>query len=192
MGAPGPFLFGGRWFNSGCASACCGNVCGIVLRGPVASIGQVLVDGDPVDPSAYRVDVAGGAWWLVRTDGECWPSCQNMAADVDQEGTFEVVYGLGIALPPALAVATALLACEYAKYLSGGRCVLPPKMTRLARQGVEIEVAPPEPAQGRTGIKMVDDVIHSLNPSGRFAPPRIMSPDLPEGCDRITVVAAGG
>ncbi len=188
----GPFLFGGQWFNAGCATACCGNsACAIVLRGPVASIGQVQVDGDVVPPSAYRVDVTGGAWLLVRVDGECWPTCQNMRLDVDQPGTFEVVYGYGKPLPPALQIATALLACEYAKYLSGGGCALPAKMTRLARQGVEVEVAPPEPAEGRTGIKLVDEVITALNPSGRKSPPVVMSPDLPENCDRITVVPVG-
>jgi hypothetical protein len=64
-------------------------------------------------------------------------------------------------------------------------------MTRLSRQGVEVEVAPADPAAGTSGIKFVDDVVAMLNPSGRKAPPRVMSPDLPESCDRYTVVPAG-
>lgn len=188
----GPFLFSGRWFNAGCVSACCGNSsCAIVLRGPVASVSMVLVDGEVVLDSAYRVDVVNGVYLLVRIDGECWPACQNMSADVTETGTFEVTYGVGTELPPALMIATALLACEYAKHLNGAACSLPAKMTRLSRQGVEVEVAAPDAVAGSTGIKMVDEVIHALNPGRRQAPPRVMSPDLPETCDRYTVISAG-
>lgn len=189
LGLPGgPFLFGGRWFNGGCATACCGSsACAVVLRGPVAEVEQVLVDGEAVLPSAYRVDVANGAWLLVRTDGLCWPACQNMTADVTEPDTFEVTYGLGTEVPEALAIATAVLACEYAKNLSGGVCSLPSKMTRLTRQGVEVELAASDPTNGTTGIKIVDDVVGALNPSALRSPPRVMSFDLPETCDRFTI-----
>jgi hypothetical protein len=193
LGAPGgPFLFGGRWFNSGCASACCGNrACAIVLRGPVAYVDNVMVGDEEVPASAYRVDVTNGTYLLVRIDGECWPTCQNFTAEPGEEGSFVVTYGIGRDLPVALQVATALLACEYGKGLSGGACKLPAKMTRLSRQGVELEVASPEPDDGKTGIREVDDVINALNPSRRQRPPLLLSPDLPENCDRVTVVAAG-
>lgn len=188
----GPFLFAGRWFNGGCATACCGSsACAVVLRGPVAEVDEVLVGGGVVAPSAYRVDVTNGAYLLVRTDGECWPACQNMTASPDEADTFEVTYGLGTEVPEALAIATALLACEYAKHLTGGACKLPAKMTRLSRQGVEVEVAAPDPANGTTGIKMVDDVVATLNPGKLRQPPRVMSLDLPEGCDRTTVWVGG-
>jgi hypothetical protein len=193
LGTPGgPFLFAGRWFNDGCGSACCGtSACAVVLRGPVASVDEVLVDDEVIPPSAYRVDVTGGVYLLVRIDGECWPMCQNFTAEPGEPGAFEVTYGQGLALPVALQVAVALLACEYAKHLAGGKCALPAKMTRLSRQGVEVEVAAPDPASGTTGIKMVDDVIQALNPSKRQRPPMVLSPDLPEACDRATVVPAG-
>lgn len=194
LGVPGgPFLFGGRWFNAGCASACCGNsACAVVLRGPVASIDEVLVDGEEVPSSAYRVDVTGGAWLLVRVDGECWPTCQNFSLASTEPGTFEVTYGFGRELPEALAIATAMLACEYGKSLTGGACALPAKMTRLSRQGVEVEVATPNPVEGESGIKAVDDVVAALNPSRRKSPPLLFSPDLPESCDRMTVIGVGG
>jgi hypothetical protein len=86
---------------------------------------------------------------------------------------------------------TGMLACEYAKSLTNQPCSLPAKMTRLSRQGVEIEVAPADPEDGRTGIKAVDDVIAALNPSRRKAPPMILSPDLAGECDRYTVVYPG-
>jgi hypothetical protein len=192
-GPSGPFLFGGRWFNAGCGTACCGaRACAVVLRGPVASIDEVLVDGDEVPSSAYRVDVTDGTYLLVRVDGECWPVCQNFSRETEQDGTFEVAYRIGSEPPAALLIAAALLACEYAKGLTGGACRLPARMTRLTRQGVEVEVEPASPDEGRTGIREVDDVIASLNPSRRQRPPLLLSPDLPERCDRVTVVPVGG
>lgn len=193
LGQPGgPFLFAGRWFNAGCSSACCGtSACAVVLDGPVASVDEVIVGEDVIPASAYRVDVTGGTYLLVRVDGQCWPLCQNFTADPGKLGSFEVTYHRGRTLPEALAIATALLACEYAKHLAGGACALPARMTRLSRQGVEVEVAPPNPALGLTGIKVVDDVVFSLNPTRRQRPPLVLSPDLPPACDRQTVVYPG-
>lgn len=190
--AGGPFLFGGRWFNSGCTSACCGsNACAIVLRGPIAAVDEVLIDGEAVPSSAYRVDVMGGAWWLVRTDGDCWPTCQRASANSGEEGAFEVTYDFGRALPESLSIATAMLACEYVKLLTTGTCSLPARMTSLTRQGVTVEVDSDNPHDGTTGIKYVDQVISTLNPGRRQYPPVILSPDMPEACDRMTVIGPG-
>lgn len=193
LGVPGgPFLFGGRWFNSGCASACCGNsACAIVLRGPVASIDEVMVGEEIVPPSAYRVDVTAGVYLLVRVDGECWPMCQDFRADEGQEGSFVVSYGIGQPLPLALQIAAAMLACEYSKALTGGPCKLPSKMTRLSRQGVEVELEAPDADGESTGIREVDQVVAMLNPTRRASPPMLFSPDLPENCDRMTVIGTG-
>lgn len=190
----GPYLYGGAWFNApaGCSSSCCGSAgCAIVLRGPVATIEEVLIGDEVVPASAYRVDVASGAWLLQRVDGDCWPGCQNMAANEGEPGTFAVTYGAGRALPAMLRIAAGLLACEYGKFLTGGACSLPAKMTSLTRQGVTVEVEPPDPDNGRTGIRMVDDVISTLNPSGRQRPPVVLSLDQPEACDRVTMIYPG-
>lgn len=192
LGVPGgPFLFGGRWFNSGCASACCGNsACAIVLRGPVASVDEVMVGEEVIPPSAYRVDITGGAWLLVRVDGECWPTCQDFRADEGEEGSFSVTYGFGQVPPRSLLVAAAQLACEFASGLAGGPCKLPSKMTQLTRQGVTVELEAPDAGE-KTGIREVDMIVAALNPTGRKAPPVLYSPDLPENCDRITVIGVG-
>lgn len=195
----GPFLFGGRWFNAGCGSACCGrNACAVVLRGPVAAITAVVVDGETVPSSAYRVDVRQGTYLLVRVDGACWPSCQDWTAGPDEVGSFEVTYQIGTTLPEALKVVTALLACEYLKSLQAdSSCRLPARMTSLSRQGIEVELADVD-QQGRltsiglTGIREVDDVVRALNPSGRQRPGYVLSPDAPGNCDRVTTIAAGG
>lgn len=189
----GPYLFGGVWRNCGCGTGCCCRpMCSIVLRGPVASVTEILVDGEEVPSDAYRVDATQGAYHLVRLDGTCWPTCQDFQAAEDAAGAFLVTYEIGLPLPPALELAAAILACEYAKSLTGGICKLPAKMTRLSRQGVEVEVEAPSPEDGRTGIKDVDDVVAALNPNGRQALPVLLSPDLPEACDRVTVVHPGG
>jgi hypothetical protein len=187
LGFPGgPFLFGGRWFNAGCNTACCGDsACAVVLRGPVAAVDEVVVDGEVVPASAYRVDVTRGTYLLVRVDGECWPVCARSDED------FSVTYDLGVPIPEALAVATAILACEYGAFLAGGACRLPSRMTSLTRQGVSVELEAPNAAGGTTGIREVDDVVLALNPSRRQSPPILLSPDLPETCDRMTIIAAG-
>jgi hypothetical protein len=192
LGQPGgPFLFDGRWFNAGCASACCGNrACAIVLRGPVASVEEVVVGDETIPASAYRVDITGGAYLLVRIDGECWPTCQDFSTEVGEPGSFAVSYSIGREIPLALQIAAAMLACEYAKAITGGPCKLPARMTRMSRQGVEVEIESPN-TPGSTGIKYVDNVVASLNPSGLKSPPLILSPDLPENCDRVTVIGAG-
>jgi hypothetical protein len=189
----GPYLFAGVWRNCGCGGGCCCQpMCSVVLRGPVAGIVEVLVDGEEVPSDAYRVDATAGAYHLVRLDGQCWPTCQTFTAAEDAAGAFAVTYLYGRELPEALEVAAALLACEYAKGLTGGACKLPARMTRLSRQGVEVEVTPPEPDGLLTGIREVDAVIAALNPGKRQGPPVLLSLDLPELCDRTTVVQAGG
>lgn len=192
LGVPGgPFLFGGRWFNAGCASACCGDQgCAVVLRGPVASIDEVTVGTDVIPASAYRVDITAGTWLLVRVDGECWPSCQDFVADEGEVGAFAVTYLYGEPVPEALAIATAMLACEWAKGLAGGICQLPSRMTQLSRQGVTVELDAPDAGE-KTGISHVDMIVALLNPNKRANPPLLLSPDLPERCDRMTVIGAG-
>lgn len=187
----GPYLMGGVWRNCGCGKGCCCRPrCAIALRGPVNGIVEVMVDGSEVPDTAYRVDVTQGTYWLVRLDGTCWPTCQDFQADEDDG--FSVTYEIGLELPEALAIATALLACEYGKSLTGGNCRLPARMTSLNRQGVTVEVEPARPDEGLTGIREVDDVVAALNPGKRAYPPMILSPDLPEMCDRRTVINVGG
>lgn len=188
----GPYLHDGLWHNCCRRSPCCDVTCAVVLRGPVHSITEVLVNGVVVPSESYRVDVTQGAYRLVRLDGTCWPTCQNFQADEADDGAFVVTYEIGLPLPVALEVATAILACEYAKGLVGSACKLPAKMTRLSRQGVEVEVEQPSPDDdSRTGIPAVDRVIASLNPSKRRGPVIVMSPDLEETCDRFTVIHPG-
>jgi hypothetical protein len=187
---PYPFLYGGQWFNAcGCGPGCCCKAsCEVLLPGPVASVSKVLVGGVAV--TTYRVDIAEGAYHLVKTSPGCWPTCQNF----DQPGTgadaFEITYTRGIAVSSAVVGATMLLSCEIAKGLAGADCALPQRMQSLTRQGVTAEFIVNELDINtfQTGIQAVDMVIRAENPSRRTRPPVVLSPDMPGGRDRITII----
>jgi hypothetical protein len=148
-GVPGAWGF--SWWNENGDSCGCGSLSRVKLAGyPVREIVEVLIDGDVLDPvdeqgnPNYRLD---GWRWLTRMDApgppvlpRRWPSCQNMALDSDQAGTFEVTYLSGIDPPPIGRTAAAELACQLFLACGGGAgCQLPAGVTRVVRQGVEID-----------------------------------------------------
>ena len=178
-----PYTVGGLWFNCTCGCngslGCCSCVprCQVWLPGPVAAVSGVSVDGDMVPVDSWRVD---NGRWLVRTDGDCWPECQDYNVD-SGEGTFFVTYQVGIPVPSVVAQAAGELACEWAKSCQGQPCRLPQRVQSVTRQGVSVSMVPIDVllSHGFTGIETVDQVIRSLNPSGLTGRMRISSPDLP-------------
>lgn len=167
----------GQWVNScGCASGDCSctALCEAILPGPVGAITEVRLDGAVLDPSAYRVDNGNR---LVRTDGECWPRCQDMAAAVTEEGTFAVTYYLGVAPNALLDFAAGVLAKEYALACLGDECRLPSNVTAITRQGVSYQMNADPFVNGFTGIDEVDAVLRIYNPNGLRMAPVIASPD---------------
>lgn len=179
-----PVIEGGQWYNRpyiGGEGTCCTSAhCEVALEGPTtkAQVTSVTVDGVVVDADSY---VVMDGYLLVRTDGACWPACVNYR---DQSpAAFTVTYGRGLAIPPAVQGAFERLACELAKACTGAACALPQRMTRLTRQGVEIELEQVDTDTPGglllTGIKDVDDVIRAVNPHRLTAPPVVMSLDLP-------------
>jgi len=174
-----PFVDNGIWRNCGCTGGCsCSAACEVPLQGPVAVIDTVLIDGVVLDPSAYRVDNDS---ILVRTDGACWPECQDMALDNDAVGAFAVTYQIGIPVPRAGQIAAGKLACEFARACAGvGECALPQQLISLSRQGVEVQVADPTTLleNGLTGIADVDLWIRAVNPGRLQSRPRVLSGDV--------------
>lgn len=168
----------GVWRNCACVGACsCAARCELILPGPVASITEVSVDGVVVAPSGYRVD---NGRILVRTDGECWPECQDFNESSElAEDTFFVTYERGEAVPVGGQIAAGKLACEYAKACTTG-CKIPGNLASLTRQGVEVQVLDPAATltDGYTGIHDVDLWLRSVNPFKRVQRPRLYSPDL--------------
>ncbi|MEC3994985.1 hypothetical protein VSR01_16190 [Actinacidiphila sp. DG2A-62] len=182
----------GMWRNASpcaCRSSCsCGELCEVKLPGPVYDVLSVAVDGEDLVPEAYRVDAPG---LLVRTDGECWPTCQDMAASEGAPGTFTVTYRWGLPLDAAAIAAVSDLTCELVKTClpagSCGPCRLPGNVTKLARQGSTVTtrqgvtVSDFDPtvvfASGRTGVPLVDLWLTTVNPHGLASPSRVYSPD---------------
>lgn len=186
-----PYLLNGQWRNCWCGCGpgngpgCCSCEprCQVYLPGPVASVTQVTVDGFLVDPSAYRVD---DNKWLVRTDGDCWPECQDLNVDaglgVFHDRTMTVTYVRGYTVPPSVLNAAGTLACEYVKGCAGGPCRLPGRLSTVARQGVQLTFQNIDILirDMFTGIPEVDMVIKAYNPFALARPMRMWSPDLPQ------------
>lgn len=189
---PMPFLYGGNWYNAcGCGSGCCCRPhCEVILPGPVSEIVEVLVHGEVVPDTDYRVDVAEGGYHLVKTTSGCWPTCQDFNEPADGAHAFAITYTRGPAVPDTVLGATGLLACEVAKGIVGAACALPQRMQSLSRQGVTAEflVNEIDVDTFQTGIQAVDMVIRAVNPSRRTRPPAIYSPDMPGGRDRMTII----
>ncbi|QKW06931.1 hypothetical protein HUT18_11535 [Streptomyces sp. NA04227] len=181
----------GQWRNAsvcGCSSGCsCGELCEVYLPGPVYDIVSVDIDGEVLarpDPDndvigGYRVDAPG---MLVRTDGECWPSCQDMAAPPSTPGTFTVTYRTGLPLDEAAIAAVSELTCHYIKGCGGGSCGCKgnKNVSRLNRQGFEMEFADPTViySEGRTGLPMADAWLAAVNPGRLASASRVYSPDF--------------
>jgi hypothetical protein len=172
-----PVLAGGDWHNLTCGGRCsCKADCEVALDGPVADVVDVLIDGVSVPATAYEVH---DRFLLVRTDGDCWPTCQVFGQEIPG---FEVTYLRGDPIPDHIQHALNVLGCEYAKACVGRPCGLPSRMTRLTRQGVEVTIADiPKDGKGRirTGLRLVDDAIDADNPFNITERPTVFSPDLP-------------
>lgn len=190
----GPILIGGQWFNLGCGQ--CGDMCScsntpaLILPGPVASVDEVRIDGQPLDPDAYRVD---NHRLLVRTDGGDWPTCQDQAADpaVD-DNTFQITYQRGIPVPVGGQLAAGVLAVEFAKAACRDKdCQLPQRVQSVSRQGVTVAIldAFDDIDTGHTGIWLIDSWVASVTKSPAVS--RVYSPDIPRSRPRRTTWTAG-
>jgi hypothetical protein len=169
----------GLWMNAcGCRNdgCSCVKVEEVILPGTVGRVDEVLLDGEVLDPSAYRVDDFRK---LVRTDGGSWPVCQDMNAD-GGEGTFFVTYLDGNPVDGVGAYVGGLLAAEYAKACQGADCALPSNVRNVTRQGITQELDPEMFQNGLTGERAVDAYIRMWNPQDTL-PSGIYSPDAPRG-----------
>lgn len=175
-----PWLNGGVWTNispCNCPDDCwCAKAEEIPLPYPVCEVSEVLIDGEILPASGYRVD---DFKMLVRTDGEAWPRCQS-AADLGEPDTFGVTLTYGRPVPALLKAAAAELACQLIKACVGSPCQLPQRISNISRQGVTIGYIDPQEfwRDRRTGIYIVDLAIQTLNPHRLTRKPQIYSPDV--------------
>lgn len=176
-----PYTANGVWRNAsvcGCGGSCaCGELCEVRLQTPVYAITSVTIDGITLDPAAYRVDAPGN---LVRQDGECWPSCQDLGAPDGAEGTFVVEYQVGLQLDDAAIAAVSAYTCELIKAAHPEcDCQLPQRVTQISRQGVTMQLIDPQDflENGLTGVTLTDMWLRTVNPNRLTGPGRVMSPD---------------
>lgn len=152
----------------------------VLLSGyPVREVTQVKIDGAVVASTEYRLERYR---WLVRKNGEAWPSCQDLSIDDTEEGTWSVSYTFGQE-PPLLGVEAANeLACQLYQSCNGGdeNCAIPAGAVRLTRAGVTIErgIFKRDPKTGAwaTGMLKVDMFLNSVNPQGLIRRPVVTSP----------------
>lgn len=180
-GGVGPVLQNGQWYNlppCSCQDSCsCTTVCSIPLPFPACAVTEVLVDGDIVPASGYRIDDFNR---LVRVGAECWPSCQDLTLPDTEEGTWSVTVEYGRAVPELVLRATAEIACELIKACAGVPCRLPQRLQSITRQGVTVSFIDPQEfmANGRTGFYLADMAIQAYNPRGLQRRPAVYSPDV--------------
>jgi hypothetical protein len=190
------FGWGGwGWYNENGDHVGCQPMSVVRLAGyPVRAITAVKIDGavlpalDANGNPNYRLD---GYRNLVRMadpgppySQRFWPSCQNMDLDDTQPGTFSVSYQWGVDPPQLGRDAAAALACQLWASCSGSGqdCAIPAGVTRLVREGVQIDRQLLanwfDPTKG-TGIVPVDMFLRAY--AGKNAPSRrsaVWSPDV--------------
>ena len=177
------YIQNGVWHNAGCAGInCCGATCEVELPRTV-SIASVIIDGATLDPTAYRVD---NGRWLVRTDGNCWPQCQDLDKNLGVADTWSVTGAFGRTVPQEALDAASLLACEIGKAIKGQPCRLPQRMQSLSRQGVTVQFPSPSSYldRGLTGLNEVDQLVVQFNPGRLTQSPMVLSMD--QSPNRIT------
>lgn len=199
-----PYMRDGLMYNAslcGCGSQChCGpELCEVFLPGPVYDIVAVDIGGNVVDPLTYGI--LDGRY-LVRTSnapvvpdnpdtpdvdesvGACWPSCQDMSLPPGSANTFTVTYRTGLPLTDMGKAALSELTAHYIRGCAGCGCGVQnlKNLSRLSRQGVDLEFqdASEVLADGRTGLPIVDQFIHAVNPEGLPRAMRVLSPDAPK------------
>lgn len=184
-----PYIFSGVWRNCWCGTGAgcstCRAACQVWLPGPVASIVEVSIAGETVDPDTYSLQLADGVYWLVRlhtgdTTNECWPDLQNFDHPLGEDDTWSVTYLKGRAVPTVAINAAGTLAVEWARSCTGATCRLPSRIQNLTRQGISVSMASVDTLldRGLTGLPDVDQVIVALNPHGLKGRPRLASVEV--------------
>ena len=177
----------GQWFNlgiSGHESPCLVWQCG-TGRVPtldlgvkyVDSVASVVIEGEALDASAYRLD---SHRYLIRLDGGMWPTHQDLTVSPADPGGWSVSYLAGRTPNASGRNAAAELACQLLIRMCGDRtkCLIPDRVTRQVRNGVSVnstdllEII----RKGGTGLTECEMFINQTNPERLAAPPRLSLP----------------
>ena len=176
-------LYCGRCRRCGCS---CGQLTSIWIALPVVEVQQVIIGGEVLDPSAYRLE---GGHLLVRTDGQEWPSHQDVTVGMDQEYSWGIQAVVGHPVPTGGRLAAGVLACELAlAACDDKKCRLPQRVQSITRQGVSMTLLDDFQGldEGRTGIWLIDSWIASIVKAPQSA--SVVSPDAWLASRRKTMV----
>lgn len=155
---------------------------------PVREILEVLVDGEVLDPSQYRLDDQRTLVRLREADGTRpgWPARQDLGLEDTDEGTWSVRFTWGTEPPPAGVHAAAVLACELAMACHpdeavSGQCRLPKNATSVTREGITMVLSPSDflDRNGNTGLYEVDLFLQAANPTRERRRPAVWWPGAP-------------
>ena len=167
---------GANWRNTlcGCGPRCSWDSPYVVHLGvgdaqPVQEITEVVIEGVVIDPAEYRLE--GDLLYRI---GAKWPS-QNLAAPLDEPGTWSITYTRGVPPPPGTATLVGLLAKEFLTACAGGKCALPRRVQQVTRQGVTYQMIDPTDIYqaGKTGIPEIDIWLAAVNPRAMQSPPTV-------------------
>jgi hypothetical protein len=182
---------GWSWTNE-CGDICgCGNESYIRLAGyPVQRILEVKLNGGIlVEGVDYRLDGRRDVIRLADPASDpayqdrFWPGCQDLSKPDTLPGTYSVTYEWGAPPPEGGKLAAAQLAVELWKASpgNGGECKLPNRVTRVVRQGIEMDRVVPLADMlraGQTGLGLVDAFIAMTNPQKAKRRSAVFSPDI--------------
>jgi hypothetical protein len=170
------FWDGANWRNTFCG---CGPKCswlspyvvhlGVGAALPVQEIIEVVIDGVVLLDTEYRLE--GDLLYRI---GAKWPS-QNLAAPLDEPGTWSITYTRGFPPPEGTANLVGLLAKEFLTACAGGKCALPRRVQTVSRQGVTYQMVDPTDiyTTGKTGISEIDLWLSAVNPRAMASPPTV-------------------
>jgi hypothetical protein len=145
-------------------------------RYPIVSIGEVRIDGAVLASASYRVD---DYQWLVRTDGELWPTVQDVPSATSAIDTWSITYTWGHEVPADGQLAMRAFSCELLKLVMGQDCELPQRVTSVSRGSMSAAFLDPMDflEEGRTGVYLVDLFLKTVNPTKSMRPSRVFRPD---------------
>lgn len=161
-----------------------------------ASVPEIKLPGHPVQRATIVVKIDGDvfdAWelhdgrYLVRTDGNGWPCCQDMRLPDTELRTFSISYGYGRGPDLGGVQACALLGSSF--YLDfnpqfRSACgSIPKRATNVVRQGISIQLKTVKDmiAAGSTGLDFVDLWLNSKKVGKSMRPSTVMSPATRRG-----------
>lgn len=177
-----------EWRPTGCGCrnryvCLCSHYSEIELRfQPALAVSEVRIDGAILAASAYTLGDPNEPRFegrLFRLDGLPWPTVQDIALPVTQEDTWQISYTWGTPPPAGGDHMVEILACEYVKAWSGGKCRLSGTVSQITRENVTQIMRDRLAAieAGRLGIDEIDQWIAAINPSGADRTPRVLTPE---------------